>query len=37
LYRRFVGSQGRCGRVRKISPSPEVEPQIIQYGTSQYI
>ena len=30
LYRRLGGPQGRYGRVRKISPSPEFDPRTLQ-------
>ena len=30
LYRRLGGPQGRPGRVRKISPAPELDPHTVQ-------
>jgi len=30
LYRRLGGTQGRSGRVRKISPPPGFDPRIVQ-------
>jgi hypothetical protein len=30
LYRRLGGPQGRFGQVRKISPSPGLDPQTVQ-------
>ena len=36
LYRRMGGLQGRSGRVRKISPSPEVDSRTFQLVASRY-
>ena len=36
LYRRLGGTQGRSGRVRKISPPPEFDPRTVQSVTSCY-
>jgi hypothetical protein len=36
LYRRLGGSQGRSGRVRKISPPPGFDPPIVQPVASRY-
>jgi hypothetical protein len=36
LYRRLGGPQGRSGRVRKISPPPEFDPQTVQSVASRY-
>jgi hypothetical protein len=36
LYRRLAGSQGPCGRLRKISPMPVLIPQTIQPIASRY-
>jgi hypothetical protein len=36
LYRRLGGPQGRPGRVRKISPPPEFDPQTVQPVASRY-
>ena len=36
LYRRLGGSQGRSGRVRKISPSPGFDPRTVQPVESRY-
>ena len=36
LYRRMGGPQGRSGRVWKISPPPEFEPQTVQPVASRY-
>jgi hypothetical protein len=36
LYRRLGGTQIRSGRVRKISPPPENDPQTIQLVASRY-
>ena len=36
LYRRLGGTQGRSGRVRKISPSPEFDPRTVQPVASRY-
>jgi hypothetical protein len=36
LYRRLGGPQGRSGQVRKISPSPEFDPQTVQPVASRY-
>ena len=30
IYRRLGGSQGRSGRVRKLSPPPEFDPRTVQ-------
>ena len=30
LYRRLGGTQGRSGQVRKISPSPGLDPRTVQ-------
>ena len=30
LYRRLGGPQGRCGRVRRISPPPGFDPRTVQ-------
>jgi hypothetical protein len=30
LYSRLGGPQGRCGRVRKISPPPGFDPRTVQ-------
>ena len=37
LYRRLGGPQGRSGRVRKISPPPEFDPQTVKPVASRYI
>ena len=37
LYRRLGGSQGRFGRVRKISLPPRFDPRTVQPLTSRYI
>jgi len=36
LYRRLGGPQGRSGRVRKISPPPELDPRTVQPVASRY-
>ena len=36
LYRRMGGSQGRCGQVRKISPTPGIDPRTVQPVASRY-
>jgi hypothetical protein len=36
LYRRLGGSQGRSGRVRKISPPPGFDPRTVQPVASRY-
>jgi len=36
LYRRLGGPQGRSGRVWKISPLPEFDPQTFQPVASRY-
>jgi hypothetical protein len=36
LYRRLSGPQGRCGRVRKISPPPGFGPRTVQPVASRY-
>jgi len=36
LYRRLGGTQGRYGRVRKISPSQEFDPRTVQPVASRY-
>jgi len=36
LYRRMGGPQGRSGRVRKISPSPGIDPRTVQPVASPY-
>ena len=36
LYRRLDGPQGRCGQVRKISPSPGFDPRTVQLVASRY-
>jgi len=36
LYRRLSGSQGRSGRVWKISPLPEFDPRSVQPAASRY-
>jgi hypothetical protein len=36
LYRRLGGSQGRSGRVRKISPPPGFNPRTVQPVVSRY-
>jgi len=35
-YRRLDGPQGRCGGVRKISPTPVFDPRTAQLVTSRY-
>ena len=35
-YRRLGGPRGRSGRVRKISPPPEFDPQTVQPVASRY-
>ena len=39
LYRRLEGggAQGRSGRVRKISPTPALDPRTVQPVASRYI
>ena len=36
LYRRLGGSQGRSGRVRKISLPPGFDPRAVKYVASRY-
>ena len=36
FYRRLGGPQGRSGRVRKISPTPEFDPRTVQSIASCY-
>jgi hypothetical protein len=36
LYRSLGGSQGRSGRVRKISSAPELDPRTVQTLASRY-
>jgi len=36
LYRRLSGSQGRSGRVQKISPPPGLDPRTVQAVASRY-
>jgi len=36
LYRRLGGPQGRSGRVRKISPSPDFDTRTVQSVASRY-
>ena len=36
LYRRLRGPQGQSGRVRKISPSPGLDPRTVQPAASRY-
>jgi hypothetical protein len=36
LYRRLGGSQGRSGRMRKISPQPGFDPRTVQPAASRY-
>jgi hypothetical protein len=36
LYRRLGGLQGRCGRVRKISPQPGFDPRTVKPVASSY-
>jgi hypothetical protein len=36
LYRRLGGSQGRSGRVRKISPPPRFDLRTVQSVASRY-
>ena len=36
LYRRLCGSQGRSGRVRKISPSPAFDPRTVKPVAGRY-
>ena len=36
LYRWLDGTQGRSGRVRKISPLPGFDPQTVQPVASRY-
>ena len=36
LCRRLGGPQGRCGRVRKISPPPGFDPRTVQPAASRY-
>jgi hypothetical protein len=35
-YRRLGRPQGRFGRVRKISPSPDFEPSTVQLVANRY-
>ena len=37
LYRRLVGPQGWSGRIRKISPTPGLDPRTVQLVASRYI
>ena len=37
LYRRLGGPQGRCGRVRKISPPQGFDHRTVQPVASRYI
>ena len=36
LYRRLVGPHGRLGRVRKILPTPGLDPRTVQPVASRY-
>jgi len=36
LYRGLAGPQGRSGQVRKISPSPKLNPRTVQPVASPY-
>jgi hypothetical protein len=36
LYRRLGGSQGRAGRLRKISPPPGFDPRTVQPVASRH-
>ena len=36
LYRRLGGDQGRSGQVRKISPTPGLDPRTVQPVSSRY-
>ena len=36
LYRRLGGSQGRSGRVRKISTPPGIDPRTVKPVASRY-
>ena len=36
LYRWLSGSQGRSGRVRKLSPPPGFDPRVVQPVASRY-
>ena len=36
LYRRLGGPQGRCGRVRKISPPPGFDHRTVEHVASHY-
>ena len=36
LYRRLGGSQGRSGRLRKISPPPGFDPRTVQPVASRH-
>jgi hypothetical protein len=36
VYRRLVGSQGRSGRLRKISTPPGFDPRTVQPVASSY-
>ena len=36
LYRRLDGPQGRSGKVQKISPQPQFDPQTVQPVASHY-
>jgi len=36
FYGRLCGPQGRCGRVRKISPPLGLDPRIVQPVVSRY-
>jgi len=36
LYRRLGESQGKSGRVRKISPPPGFDPRTVQSAASRY-
>jgi len=35
LYRRLGGTQGRSGRVQKISPPPGIDPRTVQSVASR--
>ena len=37
LYRRLGGPQGLSGRVRKISPTPGLDPRTVQLVANRYI
>jgi hypothetical protein len=36
LFRKLSGPQGRSGRVRKISPAPEIDPRTVQLVVIQF-